>query len=90
MDMKRRELFLRVIDGDARVVDVMFQFDKFVHCERMLEYLVKERITGAKFFEIYIQNFRASWLQFGQWLVMKINNDTQLRPIIGGKDYRLK
>lgn len=89
MDNKRRELIFKVIDGDVRNVDVMFHFDRFVHCERMLEWLIANKITGKAFFDMYLNEFKASWLQFGQWIVMKANKDTTVQKIYAGKDYRV-
>lgn len=87
MNDKRRELILRVVDGDFRNVDVMFNFDRFVHCEKMLEWLIKNKITGKTFFEMYLNDFKASWLNFGKWIVMKANNEKEYRPVMAGKDF---
>jgi hypothetical protein len=89
MNDLRRELFFKVIDGDPRLVDIMFQFDRFKHCERMLQWLVVNKITGPKFFDIYLNQFKASWLTMGKWIVMKINKDSELKPLIGGRDFHL-
>lgn len=89
MNDLRRELFFKVIDGDPRVVDIMFQFDRFKHCESMLRWLVANKITGKTFFEVYLNQFKASWLTMGKWIVMKINKDSELKPLIGGRDFHL-
>lgn len=72
------------------MVDIMFQFDRFKHCERMLQWLIANKITGKKFFDLYLGDFKASWLTMGKWIVMKINGDSEMKALIGGKDYRLK
>lgn len=89
MNENKRELFFKVIDGDPRVVDIMFQFDRFVHCERMLQWLVKNKITGKAFFDLYLGQFKASWLTMGKWIIMKVNKDSELKPIVGGRDFHL-
>lgn len=89
MNEMKRELIFKVIDGDPRVVDIMFHFDRFKHCERMLQWLVANKITGSKFFDIYLNQFKASWLTMGKWIVMKINKDSELKPLIGGRDFHL-
>jgi len=89
MNENKRELIFKVIDGDPRVVDVMYHFDRFVHCEPMLRWLIANQITGKKFFELYLEGFKASWLTMGKWIIMKINKDKDLKPLIGGRDFHL-
>lgn len=89
MNESKRDLIFKVIDGDPRVVDVMFHFDRFVHCERILQWLIKNKLTGARFFDVYLNEFKASWLTMGKWIIMKIQKDTEMKPIIGGRDFHL-
>jgi hypothetical protein len=90
MDTKKRELFFRVIDGDSRLIEIMFHFDRFTHCERMLEWLIQNKITGKTFFDLYLNTFKASWLSMGKWVVMRVNKDKELKPVYAGKDFRVK
>lgn len=90
MDIKRRELILKVVGDDTRVMEVMYHFDHFVHAETMLEWLVKNKLTGKAFYELYLGEFKASWLSMGKWVVMKINKDKEVKALYAGKDFRVK
>lgn len=90
MNDRKRNLILQVIDGDVRVIQskATYHLDRFVHSERMFEYLVKEKITGAKFHEMYLNVFKGSWLTMGKWIISKIQKEKELKPVFVGKDYR--
>ena len=89
MNPKRRELILTIADGHQENLSILYHLDRFKHSERILEFFVRNKITGRKFFELYQNEFKLSWLSMGKWAVMKINKSKELRPIIGGRDYRV-
>lgn len=89
MNQKRRELILKIADGYQPNLSILYHLDRFKHAERILDFFVRNNITGKKFFDLYQNEFKLSWLQMGKWAVAKINKSRELKPIIGGRDYRV-
>ena len=90
MNDKRRELILRVADGENRNFPILHQIDNFVHSEKMFIWMIQNGITGKNLFELYTIEFMNSWLSLGKWVIMMINKDTQIRKVIAGKDFIVK
>lgn len=87
MSPKKRELILTIADGNPECFPILYHFDKFKFSEEIFKYLVREKIVGKKFVEIYQNEFRLSWLSMGKWIIMKIKKEREYRPIFAGKDY---
>jgi len=81
---------MKVADDDHRCFPILHKIDRFVHADKILEYFVKERITGKRFYDdFYLRKFKLSWLSMGKWAVMKLQKEKHYRPIIAGKDFRV-
>ena len=81
-------MILRIIDGQPDLIPIMYNFDKFVHAEKILGYFLKEGWTGVKFREIYQNKFKLSWLTMGKYAVMKLKKEKNMKPIFAGKDFQ--
>lgn len=90
MTPQRRELILRVCDGNQNAFPIVHQLDGFVHAERMFKWMIRENMTGNNLVETYIHDFKCSWLTLGKWVIMMINKDTEMKKVIAGKDYMPK
>jgi len=81
---------MKVADDDLRCFPILHKIDRFVHADKILEYFVKEKITGKRFYDdFYLRKFKLSWLSMGKWAVMKLQKEKHYRPIIAGKDFRV-
>ena len=79
---------LSVMDGDARLGTYFFTWNKLVRCDYILTWLFKNRLTGKTLYEWLNQNFGMKALEPAKFILKKIDNTNDLKPIIIGKDYR--
>lgn len=89
MNGNRRELILRVADGNPETLPILYHFDRFRYAEKILKFFIQNNITGQNFIDVYQNQFKLSWLSMGKWAVMRINKEKTTKAIIGGKDYRV-
>ena len=90
MNEQRRELILKVSDGNMQVLPILHQLDGFVAAEQMYYWMIQERMTGDNLLQSWIHDFKGSWLSMGKWIIMKMNKDNEIRKIIAGVDYVIR
>lgn len=78
---------MRIADGNAQALPILFELDGFVHAERMFRWMIANKITGETFVEMVQNQFQHSWLSFGKWVVMRVNKDKEVKKVIAGKDF---
>lgn len=86
IDPKTRDLMLRVFDGDCRVLPHLHRMANLVRIDEVLEYLIREGITGRKFIAWLDEKHRKSLLKAMSFILMRVNRDLIVRPLIHGKD----
>lgn len=82
------ELGARIWDGDNRVRFILQFLADFDRSEEILRYLIKEGFTGKKLWDWVQGEFSGSVLQMAAYVLMKINKETEIKPIIAGRDLR--
>lgn len=94
MTGQRRELMLRVIDGQAEAVPYVHFLDCAVHCDKFLRYLISARLTGLEFIALTksyelqraTKQRRPSPLEFVRFMTSKIEREKQGRDIFYKRD----
>lgn len=89
MDPKRKELFLRVVDGvkSEHLYVFIHHLNNYVHCDKMLLFLVQNKYIGKTLLEI-LRAKKFSYLETARWIRDEYNLRRSLgQPIIVGKDY---
>ena len=94
MTEHRRLLNLRVLGDKPISKTIMFclwHIDRLTACEPVLEWLIKNNLTGDRFIEFVKTEF---WLDgtphilpMCKYLIQRALHDVEQKPIIGGKDY---
>lgn len=94
MQSSRREKYLTIWNGFAPMHAVLdplsyLELRAPVHLvEPMLDWLIKNKIQGKKFFEFYLTECKGSDLELLRVLTAKVKR-AHLQPIIANKDIRL-
>lgn len=86
MNLKTREMFLQIIDGDQRLLPIMYQAYRFVRCDEILTYLVGNKITGNKLLEYYITQ-NSSPLNLMSDILRRVDKNKQKQKVLAHKDY---
>ena len=89
MEPRKRELILTIIDGRPSLIPILYQFDKFVHADKIFEYFIKNGLIGEKFEDVLVHTFKNRWLSMGQWAIRKILKEKKTRPILAGRDFKV-
>lgn len=84
---KRRELMLRVADGDQRSFVYLFHLNSMRRCEDILEWLIHHRYTGRSFVDYVAVAHEGSVLSMARTVVMWLEKNEELRPILIGQDF---
>ena len=88
MNNQKREMFLMIADGNMCTLPILYHFDKLSRCNDVLNYLLRNRITGDKFITLF-KECNNSILTMASEILKRINKDLQRKEIIGGKDYKV-
>lgn len=91
MSPQRREMFLRIMDGvdSKQLGHLLHHLNDYVHCDRMLKFLIDHDFTGKKLVEVLaIQGW--SKLNVAKWIIKEVNKESSFKPIIVGRDYRVR
>ncbi len=83
----RRQLFLQVMDGDARLGAILFAWNDFARCDEILKWLIVNRITGKNLHAWLQQTFANSILKPVEFIVAKIDREPNYKPFIVGRDF---
>lgn len=85
-----RDLMLMVIDGCPRAIPWMHMVWKleFFRLNEILAWLVKNKITGTEFVAFIEQGHERSVLGMLSYILMQVNRDLIVKPIIVGEDLR--
>lgn len=86
MTESERYKMLTIIDGQNEAIPFVFQIDKFRRREEILDYLIRNRITGKKIIA-YFQDEKRSILNMIADVLRRIDKRKNKAKIIGGKDY---
>lgn len=87
MNELKRQKYLAVIDGEPSLLPIMHQMDHYKDSEKILSWLIKNKLTGKNLKQWFDGNFQGSVLSFIKWVAMKSNKEKEYRPIISGKDW---
>lgn len=91
MDMSesRRELFLRVVDGDMRLPPYLFNWAQRPACDVVCKWLIKHNMTGKVLHDWMRANFKNSMDLPFKWVFSKVQRDPELakRPTLLERDY---
>lgn len=86
MTGRRRELMHRVMDGHPGLLPVMHHLDSYVLCDKMLEWLVANRIIGSHLLDVLHQYYNGSILSLAKFIKAQVTREEE-KPILVGKDY---
>jgi hypothetical protein len=82
MDEIRRHLILKIADGDMRAFSLIHPLEKFKLRMHMYQWLLKNKITGKKFYE-FCEGFEFKWAYYGNHIRKKIIHE-QKSTLTGG------
>lgn len=82
-----RGLILRVVDGFAPNLPIMFTLKQhYPACNKILEYLIKNKYTGPKLYMWIKHDLNNSPLAAWKYCLRKIENERS-REVILGRDF---
>lgn len=84
----RYKLF-QVMDGFQENLPILHQITQYVYHERMLDWLVKNKLTGKRFNEFYLYECKGSILSLGAFIIGRINSLEKGRPIYAHRDFKV-
>jgi hypothetical protein len=76
-----------VMEDRTESVRVMHLMDGHVLCDEMLRWLVRNRLTGVRLLEWLRFEHRGSVFGAMKYLVMRVERERKVRPVIAGIDY---
>lgn len=71
-----------------RMLHHTHQLYNFVRFEEMLDWLIKNRITGKRFLEFVDVENEGSMLRVGSVILTRVHRDREPRKILAGRDFR--
>lgn len=79
-----------IYDGCKANLPLLHELSRYVRCDEICAWLVKNKITGKTFLECIMIEHKKSVLSLVKSVLKRIDKDVTLRPIMGHKDYILK
>lgn len=83
---RRRELVLKVCDGDPNALPYLWHLDQFHRCDEILEWCIGSRLTGKEFTQWVKGPFRGSALAAGNAVLKRLEKVSGPRHLITGRD----
>lgn len=77
---------LRVMMGNSEVLPYLYHFDSYRRCEQMLNWLIKNQLTGKEFLAWVKFHFNVSMLEVGRFILAQIDHEKGHRPVLLGRD----
>lgn len=84
---RRRQMMLKVMDGDMRIPPILFSWKDFARIDDVLEWCIRNRMTGKNLYTWLYGTFRNSILNPLHFIVAKIDKDPEYKPFIVGRDF---
>lgn len=84
---ERRQKMLRIIDGHPNLPLVMYQWHKLRRCDEILDWLLRNRITGMNLFAWLRGEYQFHTLSMAKFILMKVDKEKEEKPILVGRDY---
>lgn len=86
----RKRLILELSIGDINhpVLPILHFLTRFKRCDEILNWLLKNRLTGNEIVLAVKYQFQNSQLTFVKWVLSRIDKNKELKPIIVGVDYQ--
>ncbi len=88
MSDQERLLFLRVMDGYRPILTTLHFIANHKECNRILEWLIKNKITGKNFQSWLFDHFDGSQLALTEYVVMRLEKLKKPRRLIIGIDFK--
>ena len=89
MSNMQRELYLRVIDDHHAVTPIVYQIHNYRYAFDISRWLYENSITGKILIDFLKVKFENSIMELVKFVIMKINNDREKKPIYAHKDYKI-
>lgn len=87
MTERQRGLIFRVANGYSPCFQLIFNLmNHYPRCEKILEYLLKNKLTGEKLFIWIKQDMQNSPLAAWKYCLSKVDGDRNFKVILG-KDF---
>lgn len=88
LDPRVRDLCLVVVDGHLPVTQLLYWLSSLHRFDEVLEWLIRNKITGKKLVGYFENEHEASLIKFSAYVLRRVNRDLESKPLIVGKDIR--
>lgn len=88
INMYRRQLMLKVVDNTAGIPPILFFWNQFRQCDEMLEWCVRNRLTGREFMMWHDSIDKRGMLAPVKVVLMHIEKQKTERAILVGPDFQ--
>lgn len=87
-DPRRLDKMRRVVDGDPRLGVPLWHFNSLTRCDEILDYLLRNRLTGTEFALFMRFYCGGSILGTAREILRRIDSNEECSPILVGRDYK--
>jgi NMD protein affecting ribosome stability and mRNA decay len=83
-----REKYLKVMDGESRLLYILWVIDKCAERELILDFYLKQGLTGRNLFSFIQEKFKGSPQKTIAYASKNIENSNSAKPRILGLNFR--
>lgn len=83
---KRRELIVRVMNDEPRVLPLIFHIQMMRRCDEALQWMIDNHLTGTTFHSWFKEVQEGSPLKLIAFLKKQINRSRDTQPVFGQVD----
>ena len=87
MSHLRRDLFHKVMDGDGRILPLLYHFDMMRRCDEYLVLLVRSGLVGNNLYEWFYNEMKGSPLKSISVLTKYLEKQKNVRSLFEGRDF---
>lgn len=85
---ERRKRMLFLIDGIPELALLMEHLNRYERCDAMLRWCQENGQYGKKLLSTFKADCAGSPLHFAKEVLKRLGGDSELRPVMYGRDYR--
>lgn len=83
MNPRRRELLMKVMDGNPNCLPILYHLDQYLRCDQMLSWLIQNRFMGDEFLFWFKWECDSSLLSMGKFLLARIEKNEKTQILYG-------
>jgi hypothetical protein len=87
MTPRQRDIIFKIADGNLETLPILYHFVNYKRGNEIFNWLLSNRFTGNQLIALVNQKFGNKLMDAAKFILMKVDKETEVKPIFLGKDF---